>query len=247
MTGLSSIKLPCFYRPKAINAAKRALASAAFSACLFGGSGTSGFADAGASSAWRDSFQSRLEILALIETLNANLLASRSATQTLIDWCAAHHMAEPAKIVAHRDHAAAKPISAEQRRDLAIGPDEPVIYRRVDLACGDHVLSRADNWYVPSRLTPAMNAALTTTETPFGLVVRPLHPRRETLDVETFWRPLPQGWEMSAAASENAAQNLALPPLLFAHRAIVYDAGNRPIAEVQENYTSAILDFRHIQ
>ena len=35
-----------------------------------------------------------------------------------------------------------------------IGPDEPVAYRHVRLRCGDHVLSEADNWYVPSRLTP---------------------------------------------------------------------------------------------
>jgi hypothetical protein len=37
---------------------------------------------------------------------------------------------------------------------LGVDPDEPVRFRRVPLKCGDHVLSEAENWYVPSRLTP---------------------------------------------------------------------------------------------
>lgn len=197
-----------------------------------------------AAPAWPASFEGRLEALALIETLNANLLASRSATETLTEWCAAHHMAEPPKLVAHLQRDVAKPISPEQRRALDIGPNEPVVYRRVDLACGSHVLSRADNWYVPSRLTPAMNAALVSSDIPFGRVVGPLHPRRQTLSVKMLWQALPQGWEMRPVPADDPAQKLVVPALLFEHRAVVYAANGQPISEVDENYTSEILDFR---
>ena len=47
-------------------------------------------------------------------------------------------------------------------------------YRRVQLACGDRVLSEADNWYLVGRLTLDMNTALERTETPFGVAVRAL-------------------------------------------------------------------------
>jgi hypothetical protein len=48
------------------------------------------FAQAGP---WPDTLVSRLEALALIETLNAEILASRSATLTLEKWCADHGLA----------------------------------------------------------------------------------------------------------------------------------------------------------
>ena len=112
---------------------------------------------AGESSAWPDSFVGRLEALALIESLNADLLAHDSATLTIERWCADHRLADPARIVAERVSDAAKPASAEVREALDVKPDEPLGYRRVRLKCGDRVLSEADNWYVPARLTPEMN------------------------------------------------------------------------------------------
>ena len=117
---------------------------------------------------WPDSFVGRLEALALIESLNADLLAHDSATLTLERWCADHHLADPPRIVAERAPDAVKPASAEVRAALDVKPDEPLGYRRVRLKCGDRVLSEADNWYVPGRLTPDMNHVLETTDTPFG-------------------------------------------------------------------------------
>jgi chorismate-pyruvate lyase len=195
-----------------------------------------------AATRWPDTFVARLEALALMETLNASLLASNSATDTLQDWCAGHHMAADATIHAHLLRGVQKPISAAERRRLGIGAHEPVIYRRVDLACGDHILSRADNWYVPGRLTPAIDKALETTDIPFGRAVRALHPRRQTFAVLILWHPLPEGWETAAPVNHPDAE-LAIPPLLFEHHAVVY-AGGKPISEVDESYTSDILDFR---
>ena len=130
---------------------------------------------------WPDTPLSRTQALAELQALNADLLSHPSATLTLERWCGAHHLAAEAKIVAHRVQGADKPLPEGARAQLGIGPDEPVRYRRVQLACGDVVLSDADNWYVPARLTPAMNRTLDTTATPFGTVVRPLNFHRQTV------------------------------------------------------------------
>jgi hypothetical protein len=194
---------------------------------------------------WPDTFLGRVEALALIETLNTTLLAAKSATKTLEDWCAAHHMAADATLHAHLLRDVQKPIPTADRQRLEIGPDEPVIYRRVELICGDHILSRADNWYVPGRLTPAIDSALVTTDIPFGRAVQNLHPRRQTFAVMILWHPLPEGWEMSPPPAEHPDAELAIPPVLFEHRALVYAADGKPISEVDESYTSDILDFAH--
>jgi chorismate-pyruvate lyase len=117
---------------------------------------------------WHESFTARLEALALLQTLNAELLSHDSATLTLDRWCAAHRLASPARIVAERVAGAEQAATDEQRQLLGVSATEPVRYRRVRLTCGDHVLSEADNWYVPARLTPEMNRLLDTTDTAFG-------------------------------------------------------------------------------
>ncbi len=211
---------------------------------VFAALGVTAFAaPAAAGSVWPDTFRSRLEALALMETLNATLLASNSATKTLEDWCAAHHMAADAKIHAHLLRDVQKPISAEQRRRLDIGPDEPVIYRRVELTCGDHILSQADNWYVPRRLTPAMDSALAATDIPFGRAVEGLHPHRQTFAVTVLWHPLAEGWEMAPAPADHPDSELTVPPLLFEHHAVLYAADGTPISEVDESYTDDIFGF----
>jgi hypothetical protein len=53
----------------------------------------------------------------------------------------------------------------------------------VKLKCGKATFSVADNWYVPERLTPAMNAALDGGDTPYGRVIAPLRATRRTLGV----------------------------------------------------------------
>ena len=198
-----------------------------------------------APSPWPDTYLGRVEALAVMESLNSALLSSRSATATLEAWCADHHMADPARITAKRVLEADKPISTEQRARLQIGPDEPVRYRHVRLACGDHVLSEADNWYVPGRLTPEMNRLLDTTDTPFGRVIQPLRPERQTLSAERLWSPLPAGWDVGSRPPGAAisSQALAFPPFLFRHRAVIYNDRRRPFAEVVETYTGETLDF----
>lgn len=195
------------------------------------------------SPAWRDDATSRLEALALLQSLNAQLLSHPSATLTLERWCGDHHLAAQAKIVAERVQGEDKPLPADARSQLQIDADEPVRYRRVQLACGDRVLSEADNWYVPSRLTAAMNHELDSSDTPFGKVVQPLRFRRQTLSAQLLWSPLPQGWEIQATLPAPTSTTLDMPAHVLEHRAVLFDQANRPFSMVVESYTSQVLAF----
>lgn len=150
------------------------------------------------------------------------LAAQDSATAALGQWCRARRLADPPTIRAEQAGTAPRP-SAEIRRLLA-APDEPLAYRHVRLVCGDAVLSEADNWYVPGRLTVEMNETLATTQTPFGRVVAPLGFRRERLS-STRGRAAdcPKGTVLS-------------------HRARLMLPDGRPISLVTECYTRANLN-----
>jgi chorismate-pyruvate lyase len=194
---------------------------------------------------WRDTYQSRLEVLALLQSLNGEILAGSSATRTLEQWCGEHQMADQPAIVAMRVAGVRKEPSAEQLQRLGVGDAAEVQYRRVELRCGDYVFSEADNWYVPGRLTPEMNALLATTDTPFGKAVQPLHPYRRTIAVTTLWTPLPHGWEQQRWRFEShRGRLLAIPKDVFQHRAVLYTADHLPFSEVVETYQSELLAFR---
>jgi hypothetical protein len=196
------------------------------------------------SGAWSADFLGRVEALAVLQTLNAELLGHDSATLTLDRWCDAHHLASPAKVVAVRDRDAAKPPTAEQRKVLSVSESEPIRYRRVKLVCGGHVLSEADNWYVPSRLTPEMNQQLETTDIAFGRAVQALHFQRRTLSAKLLWSPLPEGWDVAPLPpQETPAQTLQIPHEVLQHRAVLVLPDGTPISQVIETYTEQVLAF----
>jgi len=193
---------------------------------------------------WPDTYVARLEALALIQTLNAEILASRSATQSLENWCRDHRLADEPRIVARSIREVSRAPDADQRQRLQVTDRDEVKHRRVQLLCGARVLSEADNWYVPGRLTPEMNRLLETTDTPFGTVVRSLEPYRRTFAMKILWAPLPDGWERGSAASPGAAgRTLVIPDALFQHQAVLYDRDGRPFSEVSEIYQRDILAF----
>jgi hypothetical protein len=192
---------------------------------------------------WPDTFIARVEALALLQTLNADLLSHDSATATLEHWCDVHRLASPPRIVAARIHEVENPASLEQRRELGVTPTESVRYRRVRLLCGAVVLSEADNWYVPGRLTPEMNRLLDTTDVPFGRVVLDLHFQRHTLSSTLLWHPLPVDWETNASATHDAAGHLTIPPKVLEHRAVLTLPDGTPFSEVVETYTNQVLGF----
>ena len=163
----------------------------------------------------------------VIETLKVRLLSAHSATAVLEAWCAERGLADDPSLTAERMPGPDKPLSPEQRLRLRIGIDESVRYRRVRLACGTFVLSEADNWYVPARLTPEMNRVLDTTRTPFGRVVHPLMPSRRNLSIAQIW-------------TQTAAPPLLNEPI-FAITAVLSTGDGVPFCEVAETYTGAVI------
>jgi hypothetical protein len=166
----------------------------------------------------------RTQELALLQALNAELLGHDSATATLQHWCEDHGLAAPPRITATSLHAVPVPATPEQRALLHVGVDEPLRFRHVQLRCGTVVLAEAGNWYVPARLTAAMNRELDTTDTPFGLVARPLDFHRHTLEARLLWSP-PQ----------------PLPEAVLEHRALLTLADGTPISLVDETYLRSVL------
>ena len=153
----------------------------------------------------------------------AALQVEPSATELLRRWCEGRGLADPAEIHAVVDRDAVAPASPEQRARLKVGADEPVAYRRVRLMCGAHVLSEAENWYVPARLNPEI-LALLTGDTPFGAAIRPLAPRRITIGTVRLWdgkAPIPQA--------------------ILRQQALVVDGAGHPLAEVRETYQRDLI------
>jgi hypothetical protein len=191
---------------------------------------------------WPADLAGRQQAQALLHTLDADLLSHDSATLTLERWCAAQGLASPALVVADRVRGAESAPDAAIRALLAVPSAEPVRYRRVHLRCGATVLSEAENWYVPSRLTPAMNAALDGSDASFGHVVAPLGFHRHTLDAELLWRPLPEGWDPGTAPAATGG-TMPVPPVLLRHRAVLRLADGTPFSVVVESYTAGVLAF----
>jgi hypothetical protein len=189
------------------------------------------------------SLVARLKAALLLETLNAELLSHESATATLERWCAVYGLAAPPKIVADRVLNDDKPPSEEQRRELRVSQSDTVRYRRVKLRCGTLVLSEADNWYVPGRLTAEMNELLDTTDTPFGRVVSSLAFQRHTISVKVLSSLLPPGWETLPPARIESLGEPCLPAHVLEHRALLTLPDGTPLSEVVETYTGNVLSL----
>lgn len=202
-------------------------------------------ADAAGTLFWPDSGAGRLAALALVQTLNAELLASRSATAVLESWCRDYHLAAEPHIVAERVKGEDKAPDAGQLQRLEIASAAGLKYRRVRLKCGERVLSEADNWYIPARLTAGMNRLLDTTDTPFGKAVAPLEPYRRTYSARLLWSPLPENWAVAGRTGPPARSpgGLAVPAGLFEHRTVLYTRDNLPFSEVHEVYQRDVLGF----
>jgi len=184
----------------------------------------------------------RTELLALLQTLNADLLSHDSATLTLERWCADHRLAQTPRVVVQRVHDADKAIPADLQARLAADAGPPR-YRHVRLLCGERVLSEADNWYLPGVLTAQMNEQLETSDESFGKVVKPLGFQRRTLSAELLWSPLPAAWEMAGGSAPPPASPLRIPQAVLRHRAVLYSAAGIPFSAVVETYTNQLFGF----
>jgi len=149
---------------------------------------------------------------------------------------------QPARLVAEQDRTRERELGATDRASLAIDAAEPVRYRHVRLTCGGHVLSEADNWYVPGRLTDAMNQTLEHSDTPFGRVVHALGFTRHTVSSRLLWSPLPADWTERTPPSP-AGDALQIPDSLIENRAILWRADGKPFSLVVETYKKGLLAF----
>ncbi len=161
----------------------------------------------------------------LAEVLHQRLLAGHSATATLETWCAEQGLARRAQVRALRVTGVEREAPQDVRSALQVAAGTPLGYRRVQLVCGERVLSEADNWYVRELLTPAMNALLDESDEPFGRVVLPLDFQRRTLRDQAYWPP-----------RGDAAREV----LLEVH-ALLSDSRQRPFSYVIESYLAQAL------
>ncbi|HTI00421.1 MAG TPA: hypothetical protein VL752_05695 [Acidisoma sp.] len=180
---------------------------------------------------WPATPSGRAAAAARLDLLQQALRDEPSATLVLESWCARYHLAADPKIIAERVHGAPKPAPERVRHNLALRAGERLGYRRVQLLCGGRVLSDADNWYVPDRLTPAMNELLAHSDTPFGLAVRSLHFRRRTISSELLWQP----------EQAPSGDRLIIPDHVLRNVGLLTAASDQPISQVIENYTAAVL------
>ena len=193
---------------------------------------------------WPDTYATRLQALALIQTLRAEILATPSATATLEAWCRDHDLAPDHRIVARRLPGPGPAPTAGQRQRLETTAGDEIRYRRVQLLCGNRVLSHADNWYVPNRLSPDMNRLLMTTDQPFGRVIEPLKPYRVTLGATLLWSPLPADWSRDHERRPTVTgRAIDMPDALFSQSSLIYSRDRRPLAEVREIYQRDVLAF----
>ena len=119
---------------------------------------------------------------ALVWALNTRLIAGATATDTLLAWCDEHGLSAGPITVEIRQRFAPALVPDEVVPALELSPGEAIHYRQVRLMRGS-LPPAAENWFVPQRLTAAMNEALIETNVPFGRVIAPLQPARRLLAV----------------------------------------------------------------
>jgi hypothetical protein len=162
-------------------------------------------------------------VLAL-KAFESQLDSHDSATAVLQAWCDAHGPKPGVRITARPAPVAARPLTAPARQALRPPPGQAVRYRRVDLMCGGVVLSHAENWYLPGRLTDDMNRRLQQTRAPFGVVVKGLNFTRRNLKTEVL-----------------LTDARRVPPLVLRHTAVLLKGDGTAFSYVVETYTDQVL------
>lgn len=146
-----------------------------------------------------------------IAEFNNRLLAVESVSALLGQWCGA-------PVRALKEAIDARHLDEADRQRLDPEPHELIDYRSVRLASAAAVLSHAEIWYRRHCLTPDMLTALRETDTPFGLVVRPLGQYRKAYGITELPRPF-----------------------ILEHRAVLMTRTGTPFGIVHERYTEAAL------
>jgi hypothetical protein len=156
---------------------------------------------------------------ALVWALNTRLIAGATATDTLLAWCDEHGLSEGPITVEIEQCFAPVVVPDEVLQALELDPGDTIHYRQVRLMRGSLALAAAENWFVPQRLTAAMNEALIETNIPFGRVIAPLQPARRLLAVH----PQPHA------------------EIILHHSAVILSKPGTALAFVKESYFSDLV------
>lgn len=168
-----------------------------------------------------------------LERFDAALRNSGSATAVLAGWIAKRNGERRVDLSAHVRSNAPGALSPAMLERMEVDDPRRIAYRRVWLAYGGRVFSIAENWYAPERLSAGMNVQLANDALPFGKVVEPLKPTRDTLFSQWLWRP--------GDGDEGDTLPLRMPPTVLRHAALVRKQSGEPICEVNELYTRNIV------
>lgn len=155
-----------------------------------------------------------------LQAFEVQLEANPSATAVLQAWCDVHGP-KGTRIAAVQIQGASAPLPRAGGDVLHPQPGETMRYRRVRLMCGNRILSQAQNWYLPGKLTGEMKRTLDQSQTPFGRAVAALHFSRRNLET----RYLPAGDDGG----------------VLRHSAVLITEKGEPFSFVVETYTKAIL------
>ncbi|MET0530138.1 MAG: hypothetical protein ABW003_17670 [Microvirga sp.] len=158
---------------------------------------------------------------ALVWALNTRLIAGATATEALLTWCEENDLSDGPITVEVRQKFSPAIVPDDVLPALELNPGETINYRQVRLMRGTLPLTMAENWFVPQRLTAAMNEALNETETPFGTVIAPLRPVRRIL----------------------AASIQPQPGIILEHVALIRSGSGPALALLKEGYLPDLVSF----
>jgi hypothetical protein len=179
----------------------------------------------------------RQEALSLLQKLNTDLLSQPSATLTLDRWCEAFGLPGPVRIAANVMREVQKAPTDAQCRLLGASARD-ICYRRVQLRCDSYILSEADNWYLPDRLTPKMNRELQETDIAFGRAVQEIRFQRRTLSSKFLWQ---LSTRRDSQGTAPPSETLEIPRHILEHQAILTLPDGTPFSLVMETYTGTLI------
>jgi hypothetical protein len=177
---------------------------------------------------------------ALIWALSTRLIASATATDTLLAWCEEYGLSHGPITVVIRQRFAPAVVPGEVMAALGLAASEAVHYRQVRLMRGSLALAAAENWFVPERLTAEMNGALNQTDIPFGTVIAPLQPVRRTL-VANAWPLVDEPVEDPPWFSGSAHH--PFPEIILEHKAMILTGSGTSLALVNEFFFADLVSF----
>ncbi len=177
---------------------------------------------------------------ALVWALSTRLIASATATDTLLAWCEEYGLSHGPISVDVRQRFAPSVVPDEVMAALSPVTPEAVHYRQVRLMRESLALAAAENWFVPQRLPADMNEALNQTDVPFGTVIAPLHPVRRTL-VANVWPLVDELVEDPAWFSGSARRSR--PEIILEHKAMILTGSGTSLALVSEFFFADLVSF----